>query len=306
MIINLNFIHCKFYKVVKLLTVNGNYSDENGNTIEAPDDLRNVQVDFKGSNNKLIIHPNNKINNTKIVFPADNGVCLIQSGCRFNGSLRISQDCLILLGSGVSCTKPASILAAEKTYIIVGDDAMIASSVVIRSEDAHAIYDVESGKRLNSSKNILIGNHVWIADQAIILSNTFIGDGSVVGAKSLVKGQYPNNSLIVGVPSKAVKNNIAWERPHVALKKPFTKYNAIEQDLIDTPNAWNKTNLNRKQIVIGENALAMLNKYKQLLSYFDFSCICNLEDAKKQYGINSTKLQENFLSKLKKLFSRKK
>lgn len=283
------------------MLITGNASDENGNTVEAPNDLQNVHVEFTGKNNKLVIYPNSKIRNTKIIFTANNGICLIQSYCYYKGTLRIGQECLIVLGARVSCTNPCAIYTAEKTYAIIGDDTMIASSVTFRCEDAHAIYDVTSGDRLNMSKNIIIGEHVWVADNANILSNTFIGDGSVIGTKALVKGHHHNNSLIVGIPSKSIKNNIAWERPHVAFLEPYVRYNAKEQNLIKTGQAWNHTDLSREQIVIGEHAQTILNNHMHLLKNFNFEKICTREYAIKHYNVHVTNKAR--LKKPKKLLT---
>lgn len=255
-----------------MLKVNGNQSYENGNTIHAPTGLHNVQVEFTGSNNKLFISPNSKINNSKIYFPSDNGICLV-GDCWYKGLLRIGYECLILVGSRVSCTSPSAIFTAERTFAIIGDDTMIATGTTIRCEDAHAIYNVESGSRLNPSRNILIGEHVWIADHATILSNTTIGAGSVIGTKSVTKGNFPNNTLIVGVPSKAVKENIAWERPHVALNEPVMKSNAIEQNLISNRKFWNKTDSKTHEVAIGKSAFYLLEKYKALYPQFELSNI---------------------------------
>ena len=45
-----------------------------------------------------------------------------------------------------------------------------------------------------------------------ILYNTEIGDGSIIGAMSLVKGKIPNNCIAAGNPAKVIKRNVAWSR----------------------------------------------------------------------------------------------
>lgn len=44
---------------------------------------------------------------------------------------------------------------------------------------------------------IRIGNNVWIGANCVILRGTVIGDNSVVGAGTVLKGIYPPDSLIV-------------------------------------------------------------------------------------------------------------
>lgn len=210
------------------------------------------------------------MNNTKIVFPSDNGVYLI-GDCWYKGFIRVGFSCFVLIGSRVSYTSHAQIFTAEGSFIVIGDDTMIATGVNVRSEDAHAIYNVESGKRLNPSRNIIIGQHVWLADKVTVLSDTVIGEGSVVGTCAVTKGYFSNNCLLVGIPAKEVKRDIAWERPHVALTKPYMKTNAITQDLIVNKDYWNKTNRKNKKVDIGPSSRYLLNKYKLHLLKFDIS-----------------------------------
>ena len=53
---------------------------------------------------------------------------------------------------------------------------------------------------------IKIGNNVFIGINCIILLNTTIGDNCIIGAGSIVRGQFPDNSVIVGNPAKVVLN----------------------------------------------------------------------------------------------------
>ena len=101
---------------------------------------------------------------------------------------------------------------------------MFSHDINIMSGDGHTIFDVCTGRNINSDyanqptyRNcIVIGEHTWIGWGAFLLSGTNIGNGSIVGAKSVVKGQYPNNCSIAGNPAKIVRENIAWSRQMVA------------------------------------------------------------------------------------------
>ena len=53
---------------------------------------------------------------------------------------------------------------------------------------------------------IEIGNGTWIGTNATILTETKIGSGCVVAADSVViSGEYPDNSLLAGVPARVKK-----------------------------------------------------------------------------------------------------
>lgn len=51
---------------------------------------------------------------------------------------------------------------------------------------------------------IKIGNNVFIGMNCTILANSVIGDNCIIGAGSVVRGKYPDNSVIVGNPSYVI------------------------------------------------------------------------------------------------------
>ena len=90
-------------------------------------------------------------------------------------------------------------------------------------DDGHPIFDVRTGKRVNAARSIVIGNHVWLGLGACVLGGVTIGDGTVVGMRSVVTRSLPNNVVGAGSPAKVVKRNVAWERPHLTLDPPYRK-----------------------------------------------------------------------------------
>jgi len=150
---------------------------------------------------------------------------------------------------------------------------MIAAQVQLRSEDSHAIYDVNSGSRINPSRNIIVGEHVWLAEASSILSGSNIGSGSVTGTRSVVKGKFPNNCVVAGVPSRIVKKNTAWERPNIAFNQPWIRHNAKEQSLVASPNAWRETDESMSKVSIGKTSLSRLMQHEKEITNFDFSSL---------------------------------
>jgi serine O-acetyltransferase len=49
-----------------------------------------------------------------------------------------------------------------------------------------------------------LGDRVWIGPHAVVTGSVRLGDGSVVGANSLVAGHVPENGVVVGVPAKVI------------------------------------------------------------------------------------------------------
>jgi len=215
-----------------------NYQDENNNSIVYEGKgVENVLVHFFGENNTLKVHPEARISGTTIRFDCDNGVCIIGKNS-FKGVIRVGQGCLVNIDDNVTCTDKCYVSTAEESKVSIGYDCMIASGNEIRADDAHPIFDIETGQRVNPSKSIVIGEHVWIGAKATILSGSSIGNGSVIGYGSILKGNIPNNCIATGIPAKVIKKNIAWERPHLNLAKPYLKPNASS---IIKSNYWNAT-----------------------------------------------------------------
>ncbi|MWP61801.1 acyltransferase [Gilliamella sp. Pas-s25] len=239
--------------------VEGHYSDNKGNQVFAPKNLNGVTVNFVGANNKLIIADTSKIRNINFDFPSHNAVIIIGKNGNLSGQIRAGYYCHINIGDNVTCTNKIYITSAEKTKIIIGDDCMFSTGNQIRSDDAHAIYDVDTGERVNKSKDIIIGEHVWFAFNSVVLSGSQIGEGSVVGFASIVKGQYLNNCIIVGAPARSTKHNIAWERPHVMLNEPWIRTH--QNQIKSKKEYWNKT-IENKPIYVGQGIFHNIYKLK--------------------------------------------
>ena len=58
---------------------------------------------------------------------------------------------------------------------------------------------------------IKIGNDVWIGVEAMILDGVTIGDGAVIGARTVVTKDIPPYAIAVGVPAKIVKYRFEQE-----------------------------------------------------------------------------------------------
>lgn len=187
------------------------FSDKSNNKIIYSGVKTNIRITFHGNNNTILVDDEFDSNILTIECYGDNNL-LTLGHCRFKGFLRLSGGAKIDIGDGVTCTDKCFIDASEGATVKIGNDCMFATANQIRTNDAHAIYDVRTGERINPAAKIHIGNHVWVGFGAKILAGTTIGDGSVVGMDSIVKGKFPNNCIIAGVPAELKKKNIAWER----------------------------------------------------------------------------------------------
>ena len=94
--------------------------------------------------------------------------------------------------------------STEPYLIELGDHVAVAAGTEFITHDgATWVFedDVDGGGVFGK---IVIGNNVFIGINCIILSNTSVGDNCIIGAGSVVRGQYPENSVIAGNPAQIV------------------------------------------------------------------------------------------------------
>ncbi|MCR6660060.1 MAG: acyltransferase [Asticcacaulis sp.] len=101
-------------------------------------------------------------------------------------------------------------LAETGCEVTIGNDCLIGSAK-FRPSDSHKIFDTNTGERINTPKPIIVGDHVWLSEEINILKGAQIGSGSVVGSRAVVSNAFLPNSLLAGVPARAIRDNIRWE-----------------------------------------------------------------------------------------------
>lgn len=70
---------------------------------------------------------------------------------------------------------------------------------------SHPLDYTTRNKGLEKALPIKVGNNCWFGANCTILPGTTIGDGCVIAAGSVVKGDIPANSVIAGVPAVVKK-----------------------------------------------------------------------------------------------------
>ncbi|QMV43234.1 acyltransferase [Cohnella cholangitidis] len=90
--------------------------------------------------------------------------------------------------------------------VVIEDDALIASGCYI-SDNNHSI-DPEGpsySQQPSTYAPTRIGKGVWLGQNVCVLAGSEIGEKSVIGAGSVVKGVIPPYSIAVGSPARVVK-----------------------------------------------------------------------------------------------------
>ena len=174
-------------------------------------------IDKRNKNYKLVLYRPLRYSYRSIAFD-QNGRATIFSNARIEGVksyMGIAYTPLIILHNGVSIQQNSHITCAER--IEIGSNTAIAANVTITDID-HPYEDVNTpieDQPLIVSP-VKIGKDCKIYNNAVILQGTTIGNHCVVGANSVVKGIFPDYSIIVGTPARIVKRYNAgtksWER----------------------------------------------------------------------------------------------
>ena len=92
-----------------------------------------------------------------------------------------------------------------RNSIEIGSRCLIAANCQIIDSNAHELSFDFIENRTNTidvPRPVTIGDDVWIGCNSIILSGSKIGDGSVVMAGSVVRGEFPKMAIIGGNPAK--------------------------------------------------------------------------------------------------------
>lgn len=131
----------------------------------------------------------------------------IQKNCRIEAITEyegVKYTPSIIFGNRVSFQQNAHVTCAER--IEIGDNTAIASNVTITDID-HPYQDITIPieRQPLKVKSVKIGKDCKIYNNAVILQGTVIGNHCVVGANSVVKGEIPDYSIVVGCPSRIIK-----------------------------------------------------------------------------------------------------
>lgn len=89
----------------------------------------------------------------------------------------------------------------------IGNDCIIGQYLSCHPEN-HSFADTDQLIRLQgvSRKGIKVGNNCWIGAKVTILDGVTIGDNCVIAAGAVVTKSMPANTVIGGIPAKAIKS----------------------------------------------------------------------------------------------------
>ena len=149
--------------------------------------------------------------------------------------LRVRDNGRIVLHDGVFVETAARLLAANEAVLEVGAEAQIGMGTIVNAgadvrigrqcaiaaycsiiASEHAYLDPETAIKYQGYNHapIAIGADVWLATGVLVRPGVRIGEGAVVGAKSVVHHDIPPFAVAVGNPAQPVKMRPRKIEPH--------------------------------------------------------------------------------------------
>ena len=125
----------------------------------------------------------------------------------------------VTLRLGENCKIGDNVHIVASRQVTIGDNCLFASHIFI-SDTNHGTGKenpmTPPDSRPLSADPVSIGSNVWLGEGVAVLPGAQIGDGCIIGAHAVVKGEIPPYTIAVGAPAKPVKKynfetNI-WER----------------------------------------------------------------------------------------------
>jgi lipopolysaccharide O-acetyltransferase len=117
----------------------------------------------------------------------------------------------IVIGERVCASHHVHIAATN--YIEIGNDCLFGSGVLI-TDHSHGRYSIfhdspqtpPALRPLDIGHRVVIGRNVWLGDGVVVLPDVTIGEGSIVGANSVVTKDIPPFSAAAGAPAHVRKS----------------------------------------------------------------------------------------------------
>ena len=185
--------------------------------------LKRCRFNIIGDNNVIIIDDGlTRLSGCVFsIYGSNNRIAIHQSAVLTKTTFWIEDDAnTIEIGDNTSIYPHVELAVIEGTSITIGRDCLFSSNITFRTGDSHSILDVESGLRINKSRNIIIGEHVWIGNDAKVLKGADVGAHSIISTGAIVTGRkYLPCGIIAGVPAKTIKTGVSWDGSRKVLFK---------------------------------------------------------------------------------------
>lgn len=150
---------------------------------------------WKIRRNKVNIKSMHLIRLDTEVIVRENGQMLIGTDVKTHKHVSLAAvGGLLKIGDNVFFNR--NCIVACRKEIIIGDRCAFGPNVVIYDHDHKFTTEGIKVNEFNTTP-IIIGKNCWIGANVTILRGTHIGEGCVIGAGTIIKGDIPPHSLVI-------------------------------------------------------------------------------------------------------------
>ena len=129
-----------------------------------------------------------------------------------NGSaLEVAQSGIVEFGKNFGITSSFRLACRKK--ISIGDNFSSSWDVQIFDTDFHTMVNLKTGEYSIDTKEVFIGNDVWLANRVTVLKGAYIPNRSIVACNSIFNKNMPDetsNTIFAGCPARPIKTG--WTR----------------------------------------------------------------------------------------------
>lgn len=123
--------------------------------------------------------------------------------------------CVISIGDRVILGRGSHVVAHD--HVVIEDDVYTGPYVYITDQNhTYRDPDLPIGRQWPTNEPVRIGAGSWLGTNVVVLPGANIGRNVVVAAGSIVRGEIPDHSVVVGSPARVVRRydpENGWQPP---------------------------------------------------------------------------------------------
>jgi acetyltransferase-like isoleucine patch superfamily enzyme len=178
----------------------------------APDVLANgvAEVIVTGDDNEIVIGPGVLLAGAKFELGSR---CRVTVGPNCNlAAIHVfaKTEARVSIGGSTGLSSTCRLQLHEPGSIAIGERCLIGRDIVVTVSDVHAIFDRETGARINPARDVTVEDDVWLGAEVALLKGAHVGRGSVIGWRAVVTGAIPPHCVAAGIPARVIRENVSW------------------------------------------------------------------------------------------------
>ena len=105
----------------------------------------------------------------------------------------------------------------DYSVIHIGNKSVISKNVEILTHDysiARALEAIGEDMTFEAyfRRDVIVGNNSFIGLGSILMPGCIVGNNCIVGAGTVVRGEVPDNSIVIGNPHQVIGNTLEWAK----------------------------------------------------------------------------------------------